>query len=122
MTRAFTGSISTLAVIAFVFGAGVSFAADIPATPASPRLQTLAAEIENGTPQALEAFWQQVKREQAPLCEDIPDRVAGKLFSAPDFSRTPTGRGGHDCIPTGAMLTAIPRRCRALRTPPDRAD
>jgi enterochelin esterase-like enzyme len=81
MTRASTGSISALAVIAFVFGAGVSFAADIPATPASPRLQTLAAEIENGNPQALEAFWEQVKREQAPLCEDIPDRPDDVLYT-----------------------------------------
>ena len=44
MTRAFTGTISTLEVVAFVFGAGVSFAADMSATLASPSLQTLAAE------------------------------------------------------------------------------
>jgi enterochelin esterase-like enzyme len=81
MTRAITGSISTLAVIVFVFAAGVSFAADISATPASPRLQTLAAEIEKGNPLALEAFWEQVKREQAPLCEEIPDRPSDVLYT-----------------------------------------
>ena len=81
MTRAFAGSISSLAVISFMLGAGVSFAADIPAIPASPRLQTLAAEIDNGNPHALEAFWEQVKREQAPLCEELPDRPDDVLYT-----------------------------------------
>jgi enterochelin esterase-like enzyme len=82
MPRAFTGSISTLVLnFAFLLGTSVSFAADIPAIPASPRLQTLAAEIEKGHPDALEAFWAQVKREQAPLCEDIPDRPNDVLYT-----------------------------------------
>ena len=81
MTRTLTASISTLAALAVLFGAGVSRAADIPAMPASPRLQKLASEIENGNSHALEAFWEQVKREQSPLCEEISDRPNDVLYT-----------------------------------------
>jgi hypothetical protein len=33
-----------------------------------------------------------------------PGRVAGKLFSARDSCRSPTSRGGRDCIPAGGCL------------------
>jgi enterochelin esterase-like enzyme len=70
-----------LALVAFMFGAGFSFAADVPATLTSLRLQSLATEIEKGNPHALETFWERVKREQAPLCEEIPDRPNDVLYT-----------------------------------------
>ncbi len=82
MTREFCGTIPTLIVsFALVLGVGISRATDNLATPASPRLQDLASEIEKGNSIALEAFWEQVKRERAPLCEEIPDRPNDVLYT-----------------------------------------
>jgi enterochelin esterase-like enzyme len=74
-----SGTISAL--VAIVLVAISSSAADIQTTPRSPRLRELAAEIDNGNTQALEAFWEQVKREQSPLYEEIPDRPDDVLYT-----------------------------------------
>ena len=66
MTQEFSQTISTMVVtLALAFGTGLSIAGDISATPTSPRLQSLAAEIEKGNAHALETFWEQVKRDRA---------------------------------------------------------
>jgi enterochelin esterase family protein len=59
MTTEYSGTVSTLVLsLAFVFGAGVSYAADVQATPVSPILQQLARQVEKGNTQVLDEFWE----------------------------------------------------------------